>query len=177
MANFVMVISSELNKLKNRIVKFTRYGRGDHRTSIQAAPFGVDSVPLKGMVGFYAQTEEKDSSVILGYLHKDLLANVGETRLFSVKSNGTVSTFVWLKNDETMLLGGEGNFATRFNELKAGFDQLKSDHNDLVTAFNAHMHATAASGPPSPPTPGAGIPATASAATIDGAKNEKIKMS
>jgi hypothetical protein len=52
---------------------------------------------------------------------------------------------------------------------------LLSDHNDLVNAFNAHMHPTAGTGPPSPPTPGTGIPATPSTASVDDAKINEIK--
>jgi hypothetical protein len=76
-----------------------------------------------------------------------------------------------------MEIGGNTNFMARFSELKVGFDQLKSDHNDLVNAFNTHVHATAGTGPPSTPTPATGIPASASTASIDDAKIDEIKTS
>jgi hypothetical protein len=65
-----------------------------------------------------------------------------------------------------------GDFAARFNELKAGFDELKTDFNDLVTAYNSHQHPTAAVGPPSPPT----VSGSSSTASIDDAKIEEIEL-
>jgi hypothetical protein len=173
--NFVKVISTELDNLQRRVVKVLRFGKSDVQTSDQVAPHGIDSNPIKDMIAVYAKTEQKGETVILGYLNRNVMAGIGETRIFSTNSSGTLQTFIWLKADGTIELGGANDFAVRFNELKSGFDQLKSDHNDLVTAFNAHMHATAGTGPPSPPTPGSGIPATPSTANIDSAKIEEIK--
>ena len=173
--NFVKVISTELDNLQRIVVKVLRYGKSDVQTSDQVAPHGIDSNPVKDMMAVYAQTEQTGETVIVGYLNRNMLAAVGETRIYSTNSAGELQTFIWLKTDGTIELGGDDDFAVRFNELKAGFDQLRSDHNDLVNAFNAHMHATAAAGPPSTPTPGSGIPATPSTASIDDAKIDEIK--
>lgn len=70
-----------------------------------------------------------------------------------------------------------GDYAVRYLELKSAFDELKQDLNDLVSAFNSHMHATAAPGPPSPPTPIPSIiPASTSTASVDDAKIDKIEL-
>jgi len=64
----------------------------------------------------------------------------------------------------------------RFQEVKTGFEQMKTDLNSLTTAFNTHIHATAALGPPVPPTPVPSvIPATPSTASIDSCKIDEIK--
>ena len=65
-----------------------------------------------------------------------------------------------------------GDFMVRFNELKSGFDELKQDFNDLVTAYNTHTHPTAPTGPISTPS----SPGTASTATVDDAKIEEIEV-
>ena len=76
-----------------------------------------------------------------------------------------------------------GDFLARFNELKAGFDELKQDHNDLVTAFNLlapHTH-------PVQVVPATGTGATTgiipvvpsespSTASIDDAKIDEIEV-
>lgn len=172
--NLVTVISNAIES-GFRKIKIRRYGNTDIQTPNQATPFGIDSAPVAEMRAVYAETSKKGKPVIIGYLNKNLLAGNGETRLFSLDDEGALATFIWLKDDGTMQIGGDADFMVRFSELKNGFDQLKQDHNNLVSAFNTHTHATAGSGPPSTPTPGSGIPASASTASIDSSKIEQIK--
>lgn len=167
-----VTISSTIETLY-REVKVLLYRKSGARTAAQVAPFGIDSAPPKDMIAIYAETENKGQKVILGYLNRNLAADDGETRFYSLKADGSLSQTIWLRNDGTMEIGGSANFMVRFNQLKAGFDQLKSDHNALVTAFNSHVHA----GSGVIPTPGVGIPAPASIASIDTAKITEIKTS
>lgn len=160
-----------------RSIKVLAFGESDVRTAAQIAPFGVDSAPPKDMIAILSDTTVKGKRIIVGYLNKSLLAQDGENRLFSVQADGSLSQYIWLKADGTMEIGGNDDFLARFSELKSGFDQLKSDHNDLVNAFNTHVHATAGTGPPSTPTPATGIPASTSTASIDDAKIDEIKTS
>jgi hypothetical protein len=170
--NLVKTISTEVDRLQRRVAKFLRYGKKDIRTSLQIAPHGIDSNPTKDLMALYADTEEKGKSVLIGYLNLNVLAAVGETRLYSTDANGELKTFIWLKADGTMELGGNAKHLARFEELKTGFDQLKQDFNNFVsTTFNAHMHPTAGTGAPSPPT----LTGTASTASIDSSKINEIK--
>lgn len=173
--NFVKVISTELDNLQRRAVKVLRFGKSDVQTADQVLPHGIDSNPVKDMIAVYGQTEQRGETVIVGYLNRNMAADVGELRLYSTDANGQLKIYHWLKNDGTMELGGSAKHLARFEELKSGFDGLKQTVNDLISAFNSHMHATAGTGPPSPPTPGAGIPATPSSASIDSAKIDEIK--
>jgi hypothetical protein len=173
--NFVKTISTQLGKLNRRVIKHLRLGKSNVQTSLQVAPHGIDSNPVKDLIAIYAETGEKGKTIILGYLNKNVLAEIGETRLFSTDSSGALKTFIWLKNDGTMQIGGDTKHMVRFEELETGFNTLKTDFNNHLTAFNAHMHATAGTGPPVPPTPGTGIPAVASTASISGAKIDEIK--
>jgi hypothetical protein len=172
--NIVTVISNEI-VTRFRKIKVRRLGQNDIQTPTQAAPFGVDSAPIKNMRAIYADTDKKGKPVIIGYINRELIAGDGETRIFSLDENGELATFIWLKADGTMQIGGDADNAVRFSELKTGFDQLKSDHDALVDAFNSHMHATAGTGPPVPPTPGTGIPAMHTTASIDDSKIDEIK--
>ncbi len=165
----VNIISSEFDKLKRRVVKFWRFGKDDVNTSMEVSPFGIDSNPLKGMAGIYAETAKNGETVLIGYINQDQLAAIGETRIFSKDANGQVKAFVWAKNDGILLLNGDANFAVKFNELKAGFDQLKVDLNDLIVKYNTHGHPAINS-----PTALVDVPSTAS---IDSAKNDNIKTS
>lgn len=155
--NLVKTISTELNKFNQRVIKSLRYGRQDVRTASQASPFGVDSNPLRNMTAVFAPTEERGKSVIVGYLNRDMIAAKGELRLYSLNASGVLQTYVWLKANGELLLGGDAKHLARFEELKTGFDQL-------VTNFNAHVHASNGT----PPT----VPSTAS---IDTSKTNNLK--
>lgn len=164
-----------MNKFGQRVVKFLGLGKNDTKTAVQIAPPGTDSSPTKGMVAVYSRTTSKDGSVVVGYLLKEQLANPGEHRTFSTDKDGALKFYIWQKDDGTCEIGGNGNNMVRYQELETAFNALKQAHNDLVAAFNSHMHATAGSGPPSTPTPGSGIPAQPSAADIGPAKINEIK--
>lgn len=175
--NFVKVISTELDNLQRLVVKVLRFGRGDVQTSDQITPHGIDSNPVKDMIAVYAKTEQKGETVILGYLNRNMLAAVGELRLYSTNANGETQIYHWLKSDGTMELGGSSKHLARFEELKAGFDQLKDDLNDQKSKWNAFVAAYVPGGPSS-----VGLPATlagqnspVSTASIDDAKIDEIK--
>lgn len=176
MITVVKMISNSYDSLGRLISKFQRMGKADIQEVITVGPFGVDSRAIKDMVAIHAQTGVSGESVVIGFINKDCIAAIGEHRIFSTDENGVLSTYIHLKNDQTMEIGGNTDFMVRYSELENAFNELKNDHNDLVTAFNSHMHATAATGPPSVPTPiPSSIPATPSTADITGAKIEEIK--
>lgn len=168
--NIVTTDSTLVENLK-RIVKFLRFGKKDVQTSTQYTPHGIDSNPVKGMKAIYAETGEKGKTVIIGYLSKSVLAAVGETRIFSTDSNGALKAWTWYKADGTIEMLGSAKNMVRFQELETGFNQLKSDLNTFITAYNSHMHPTAGTGPPSPPT----ATGSSSSASIADAKIEEIK--
>lgn len=124
-----------------RLIKFLGKGLSDVREREQVLPYGFDSNPIKGMVALYAETTEKGKSVIVGYLNKNQLADIGENRIFSTDENGSQQFYIWLKNNGTCEIGGNTKHMVRFEELETGFNQLKTDFNNLVTIFNAHVHS------------------------------------
>jgi len=79
-----------------------------------------------------------------------------------------------------------GDFMARFNELKTGFDQLKSDFNTLVTTYSTHTHLVNVTvnnilpGPSTASGTGAAVPTTSpgtpSTASIDAAKIDEIEV-
>lgn len=140
MIALVKIISSEFDTFKRRVVKVLRLGKDDVQTGKEAMPFGVDSSPIKDMVGVFMDTAEKGKPVLVGYLNKNQLAQSGETRLFSLDSQGTLKAYLWLKNDGNLLLNGDADNAVRFSKLEEGFNKLKDDFNNLVTKYNTHTH-------------------------------------
>jgi len=168
--NVVKVISTSISQLR-RLIKFYRLGNSDVRENYEIGPYGVDSNPVKDMVAIYAETAVKGKAVIIGYVNKNQMADVGELRLYSTDADGVEQFFVWFKNNGTLEVGGNSDNMVRYSELKLAFDELKTDLNNLVTAYNAHQHPTAAPGPPSPPT----VTGSPSGADISGAKIDEVK--
>jgi hypothetical protein len=170
--NIVKVISTRVVS-EIRQIKFLRMGKSDVQETEQITPFGIDSNPVKDMIAVYSPTLQQGEPVIVGYINKNQISDVGETRIFSTDENGTLKTFIHLLNDGTMKIGGDADFMVRFNALKSGFDQLKSDFNNHLTNYNTHVHSGVTTGPgTSGPTPSV---STASTASIDSSKIAEIK--
>jgi hypothetical protein len=136
MLSLVKIISSEYNTLNQRIVKFLGLGNKDIQTAIQASPHGIDSNPVKDLIAVYGKTKEKGETVIIGYLNKSLLAEVGENRLFSTDDAGGLKTFIWLKNDGTIQMAGTGDFMVRYEEMAKVCNELKDDITTLKQVFS-----------------------------------------
>lgn len=175
MVTIVKTIASKLEDAY-RHIKVQVMGKNDVQTPVEASPYGMDSNPVKDLAAIYALSTVSGEPVIIGYLLKDRLAEVGELRLYATNASGALQNYIWLKSNGDILVGGDADNLVRYTPTETAFNDLKSTVNDLVTAFNAHIHPTP-SGPSSPPTPGAGIPATASTADISGAKINEIKTS
>jgi hypothetical protein len=153
-------ISTAFNEAKNIIVKVLRLGDKDVQTSRQINSYGIDSNPIKDMIAIHADTGIRGESIIIGYVGKQHIAKIGETRLYSTDEKGNLKATVHLKNDDTLELMGDDNFAVKYNQLEIAFNELK-------LKFNTHFHP-ASSGTTSPT-------ASQSTADISQAKNPKIK--
>lgn len=175
---FLTKVDSTEIKDELREVKVLRLGDKDVQTANEVSPFGIDSNPLKDMIAIYGETSNNGDTVIVGYLNKNRLAQIGELRIYSTDDKGAEKFYTWLKNDGTMEIGGDTDNMVRYSELETAFNELKSDFNDLVAKFNSHIHITTAT-VGSTPTPGVISPttttATPSAADITPSKIEEIK--
>ena len=178
MPSLVKTLSTSLDKLKRLVVKFQRYGLNDIQTSNCAQPFGLDGNPVKDMVAVYSQTDEIGKTVIIGYFNPDSLAEIGGNRLYSTDDKGKLKGLIYMRSSGVAEINGDTDNMVRFSKLEAGFNELKSDINSLITAYNGHIHITTATVGPTPtpgvitPTPSSGTPSVASiaAAKIDNVK-------
>lgn len=166
--------SSQLDDLKRRVIKVLRFGNSDVQTALESMPFGLDAPPIKDMVAIYGETSVKGQVVIIGYLNKNQKAEPGEFRMYSTDANGAEKFYVWLKKDGIVEIGGDTNFAVKYNELKEELDKLQEDHNNFLIEYKAHVHTVVVTptGLVASPTVSAQSPNTSDFAQ---AKNEKIK--
>lgn len=171
--NLVKIISSKISGAV-QYVKFLRYGDSDVQEKKTATPYGIDSNPIPEMIAVYAETGVKGESVLVGFINKNAIAQPGELRLFSTNTSGVEQAYLYFKADGAIHLNGTDDNMVRFSKLKTGFDQLRTDLNNLVTMFNVHVHLSAA---PTVPTSTPTSVATSSTATINAAKITDIKTS
>lgn len=168
MITFSKVDSFQI-KLKKRILKVLQFGV---KTASEAAPFGDDAAPLKDMIAIFGETSNISEPVIIGYINKNQIAGPGEKRIYSLKSDGTLSASIYLKDDETVEFHGNTRNMVRYQELETAFNELNNKFNALAGKFNSHTHISAAPGSPNSPTP---TQADVSTADITPAKIENIK--
>jgi hypothetical protein len=161
----VKILSSELDGLSRRIVKFLGLGRGDVQTSYEANPYGVDANPIKDMVAVYMPTSDKGKTVIVGYINKSQIAEPGEYRTFSTDTNGVVQFYIHQKNNGTCEIGGSVDNLVRYTPLNTALSSqntaINAEFAKIATAINSLA-------------PGAYVVAPVSV-NISGAKIDEIK--
>lgn len=186
MVELSIVISSLISE-GSRLVKTLVYGLRDRKTHLEAMPFGVDAVPVENIRAVVVQSATSEERIVLGYVNTNQEAEPGEYRIYSLGPDGeTLATYMWLKTDGTIEIGGDARTAVKFQELKTAFDELKQDFNDLVDHVDNHEHdgvivtVSGGSGGPAIGTPGSSNPptsnATPSVADIDPAEQPNVKL-
>jgi hypothetical protein len=138
------VISTRIDSIGRRLIKFLGLGNKDVKETLVAAPYGIDSNPIKDMIAIYGPTAIKGEQVVIGYINKNSVAGVGELRLFSTNQQGNEQTYIHVKNDGKISIGGETNHLTRFEALEAAVALHEA-------ALNTHTHTGNLGAPTSPP--------------------------
>lgn len=146
-----------------RILKVLQWGV---KSVPVAGPFGDDSNPIKNMTAIMAETSVKGEPVIIGYIHKNQIAKVGEKRIFSLKENGETSTYIHLKNDEVIEIGGNSDFLVRFFSLKTSIDNKDNLINQELEKIRLAIQSVG----------GTYVKSNVST-NLDAAKTEKVKVS
>ena len=119
-------ISSSIIEKGYRTLKVLQFGP---KTADECAPFGEDSNPLKGMSAIFAETSVEGEPVIIGYLNENQLAGVGEKRIYSLKEDGSVSSFIWLNNDGKIQLNGNVDNVVRYSKLEDAISLMDTSIN------------------------------------------------
>jgi hypothetical protein len=167
------IINTTIEKSK-LIVKILGLGSSDVKTIYNVAPFGIDGNTTDKYKCVYSETGVGGERVLLGIINSRVLAESGELHLFSEKSNGTDSFRIKLMTNETCEIGGNANFAVRYNELKSEYDKtvlyltsLKTASLGIATALDALVPGTS--------TAFNLIMSTQTTGDISTCKNDKIK--
>ena len=135
---------------------------------------GFISIPAKDVKGVRFRIGSLD--IIIGAFNYKvpLPDNQGDSKVYSTDADGNEKATCKLLADGTIEINGNSDFAVAFNDLKAGFDKLKSDYNTfLTTIYNLHTHVSVTSlGTPTVPIP----VGTGTIASIDASKVAGVKL-
>lgn len=168
-----------------RFIKLLWLGRTAIREVIHAKEPGTDTNPQPGTKMILVETlNPKEDVVLMSVDDRNTREDLkpGEKAFFSYDEEGKPLFIITIRGNK-MEVGTApdgtppSNFAVKFNEMETSFQHLQSDHDNFVIAFNQHMHATAAVGAPSPPTPiPTVIPVSQSTADMSDAKSEELTL-
>ena len=147
-----------------RKIKFFRFGKDDVNEVRESMPFGIDSNPLKDMIAIYSDTATKGKGVIIGYINKHQIADVGELRLYSADNSG-VKFFIHLKKDGTCEFNGNTDFLVKHTKLNLDLQQTINQLNLQLTAIATGITGVGGIYVPTPVT-----------LDISDAKTDKIKV-
>lgn len=179
------VTGSEVTKFLDgeenaRVVNAELSEPDDQETVELVSPSGDDSPPREGTTVYVINISDTWRVAIAVDDGVEPSVEPGEKKLYSYDDAGAVNAYIHLKNDGSVEVNGNGDFAVRFNQLQIAFDQLKADFDQAMTYLNTHAHdetGVQTSFPmyPSPPFPAPGI--QPSTADITPAKVDEVELS
>ena len=110
---------------------------------------------------------------IQGNLLKNYIGNTKEKILFEdVKSKSNNIKYNQTTKELTVFDGVD--YAIKYLELKTAFDQLKTELNNFITVFNAHVHTGVTTGGGSSGL--SSTPGVAATADMTNSKVEKVRL-
>lgn len=148
-----------------RIIKSKGIG-GSVMTTKEVGPFGFDSQPPEGWTALYCKTSNADEDCILGYINKNQLAEMGESRMYSVNAQGEVQATIVCDASGRISLNGNAYSSVRFENLQTALNSQNTLINAELTKIATAINGIA---------PGAYIVAPVSI-DITTAKSENVKI-
>lgn len=85
------------------------------------------------------------------------------------------ASYIKILSDGTIQINGDVDNAVRYSALETAYNTLKTDLNNLISTFNAHVHPFVGVGPGNPGTTStSATPGTPSTGDISGAKIDEV---
>lgn len=118
MITFSKIKSASIEQGK-RILKVFQFGV---KTAKESYPFGFDSMPPEDWTAIYSDTSNNEEAVIIGYINKNQVSGVGESRMYALNSSKSVVGYVMCKASGVTEINGNQYTAVRFSPLKTAID-------------------------------------------------------
>lgn len=133
------IISTSIEKSR-LIIKILGSGSKDIKTVFALSQFGIESRPIKNYRCVYADTGVKGEKVLLGLILNNASINEGETKIYSVDSNGVEQVAIKLTNTGNIEMAGNSDNLSRHSVLEDQVHQLRDDLNTHIQNYNSHVH-------------------------------------
>ena len=121
-----------------RILKVLQFGA---KTAKESYPFGFDSNPIEDMTAIYAETSNVGEAVIIGYINKNQLAEVGGSRMYSLDASGQLKAYAYARASGVLELNGNEFSAVRHENLVQAINAqnqlINSELVKIATAINS----------------------------------------
>lgn len=166
-----------IEKVESELICTVSFGESDDITAIIYGAANKSEYPMiDDEVAVHRAGTQNTIVAVYRPAPDDL--NIGEVVTYSRDGDGNVVASVKCHGDGRVTINGGGRSLATFKDLKAGVDQLINDLNDLITAYNSHVHITTAT-VGATPTPGVLSPiatsAKSSTASIDACESETVE--
>lgn len=131
-------VKQVLNNKKIRIITATLFGPDDVKSAPECGPAGYDGSPIAGLTAVFAKTGKRGSTVFIGYVPTNQLAEPGEARIYATDANGVEKAKIWAHNNGTVEIGGTSsvvnpNHLTQYEALNTA---LQNELTNLVAKLN-----------------------------------------
>lgn len=120
-------VKSSVIENGKRIMKVIQFGT---KTAKEVGPFGFDSSAPENLTALYCKTSNDDEDCIIGYINKNQLANLGESRMYSVDAQGEVMATILCDASGRISLNGNAFSSVRYENLVIGLNS----QNALINA-------------------------------------------
>jgi hypothetical protein len=162
------------------------FGSSDIAPCILYGLAGVDTYPLPGD---QVRASYNNGEWVIDAVFRDVQDghSPGETIVYSRDEDGNVKATVKVTKDGDVIMNDGTRSAVGFSDLKTAFDQLKADHDAVVSTLNTVINETTVfatayvpGGPAAVGTPPTYIftasPESTSTADIDPAESDTVKV-
>lgn len=143
--NIIQVGFKRKTKERKNIVEVEYLGK--KQDALLMMPYGLHANPENDIFAVIMAPEDNQDSIITIPADIDSYEDL-EGGEIAIGVPALEARMFYTKEDKIVFRIGKkkgGDNAVRFAELKSGFDELKQDVNNLVTAYNSHTHVVTTS--------------------------------
>lgn len=145
MENKIAAVTSSEIKNGVRFIKVTVMGKDDVQNIKQLVPYGFDSAPIADDRAMHMETLQFGENFIAGYVGKNQEAKPGESRMFSTDVDGNLQTFIFLKDDGTIEIGGDADNMIRYAPFNSELQNFKNQIQAELALISAGIAAAGGS--------------------------------
>jgi hypothetical protein len=164
-----------LNGAPGKSVKVDTDGFGESDAELYHSP-GILSKPVDDTYGVELDVQGNSIIIATHDYNVDKSLDTGEIFFYSVNASGTILSSALLNKNGEFIINDGARSAAAFDKLKEGFDELKSDVNDLIAKWNAFATAYVPGSPTVQGTPPTAATSSTSTASIDDAEVDEVLL-